>query len=222
MGSVAAVVGGVLLLVATFVHPAPPDPNDLPVAFEAYAADPFWVWSHLGEFVGFTLLALALVALESTMEAGRAAALAKLSEVGAIVMIAMAAALQAVDGVALKMMVDRWAAAPQPDRAIVYEAAVAVRHVEIGLASYLSLTSALTVILIGAAILFSRRYPNWFRVTAILAALATGALGLAQALSGFSPLAMTLSAVGPAVLLLWALAAGVLMWRVTPELVEQS
>jgi hypothetical protein len=47
----------------------------------------------------------------------------------------VAATLQAVDGVALKVTVDRWAAATGEARLLAYEAAHAVRQIEIGFAS---------------------------------------------------------------------------------------
>jgi hypothetical protein len=47
---------------------------------------------------------------------------------GTVAGVAVAAALQAVDGIALKVTVDRWAAATGDVRAVVYEAALAVRH----------------------------------------------------------------------------------------------
>ena len=51
----------------------------------------------------------------------------------------MTTALKAVDGVALKVMVDAWAVAPAAQKEAAFYAAFAVRQVEIGLASVLSL-----------------------------------------------------------------------------------
>jgi hypothetical protein len=63
IGAVAAPTGAVLLLVSTLLHPLGADPNDAPAAFAEYAADPFYVWSHIGQFAGFALIGTALVAL---------------------------------------------------------------------------------------------------------------------------------------------------------------
>jgi hypothetical protein len=151
VGAVAALVGSVVLFVSTLLHPLGSDPNDPPAAFAEYAADSHWVWSHLGQFLGFALLGMALVALAGTLEPGRPAAWARIGLAATAAMIAMAAALQAVDGVALKVMVDRWAAATGDARMLAYEAAFAVRQVEIGLASLLSLVSGLTLTVFGVA-----------------------------------------------------------------------
>ena len=116
LGAVAALTGAVLLVVTTLLHPLGSDPNHPAAAFAEYAVDSFWVWSHLGQFLAVAMLGAALVALASTLEPGPAAAWGRLGEVGAAVIIAAAAALQAVDGVALKVMVDRWAMATDDAR----------------------------------------------------------------------------------------------------------
>ena len=50
----------------------------------------------------------------------------------AVAGMSLAAALQAVDGIALKFMVDRWSLASTETRVVVFEAAFAVRQIEIG------------------------------------------------------------------------------------------
>jgi hypothetical protein len=143
-------------------------------------------------FAGFALLGAALVALAATFEPGRAAAWARIGLAGAVAGVAVAAALQAVDGIALKVTVDRWAAATGDVRAVVYEAALAVRQIEIGLAALLSVTTGLALIAFSFAMLVSMRYPHWVGVIGLLDGLGMAAAGGAQASSGFSALAMTI------------------------------
>jgi hypothetical protein len=218
VGAVAAGLGVVVLLVSTLLHPLGADPNDPPVAFAEYAADALWVWSHLGQFLGFAVLAVALVALTATLEPGRAAAWGRLGLAGTAAILATAAALQAVDGVALKVLVDRWAAATGDARALAYEAAFAVRQIEIGLASLLSLVSGLTVAILGMGLLMSTRHPRWLGALGLAGGLSTAAAGAVQAATGFSGVAMTLSMVSSAVLLDWVLLAGVVLWRLAGRL----
>jgi hypothetical protein len=213
LGAIAALLGTVLLFGFTRLHPTESDPNDLPAAFAEYAADSLWVASHLGQFVGFAVLTAALVALAATFEPGWAAAWARIGLVATTASIAVAAALQAVDGVALKVMVDRWAAATGDARVLAYEAALAVRQIEIGLASLLSILSGLTLIAFGLAILLSARYPAWLGGIGLVGGLGTAAAGVAQAATGFSDLAMTLSMLASSVVLIWFILAGILMWR---------
>src|SRR5262245_14520394 len=151
IGAAAAIAGAVTLLVATLLHPMTADPNDPAAAFAEYAADGRWVATHLGQFLGIAILGAALVALAGTMEAGMPAAWAGIGVAGAAASVATAAALQAVDGVALKRMVDRWMQASGPARLYAFEGAVAVRQIEIGMASLLSIVFGLTVSAFGVA-----------------------------------------------------------------------
>jgi hypothetical protein len=114
---------------------------------------PFYAWTHPCQFAGFVLLGAALVALAATFEPGRAAAWARIGLAGTVAGVAVAAALQAVDGIALKVTVDRWVAATGDVRAVVYEAALAVRQIEIGLAALLSVTTGLALIAFSFAML---------------------------------------------------------------------
>ena len=213
LGAVAALVGAVLLIVSTALHPLGSDPADAPAAFAEYAADPLYVWSHLGQFAGFVGLGMGLVAFAGTVEPGRAAAWARLGAAGAVASVAVAAALQAVDGVALKALVDRWAAAAGEARPLAFEAAYAVRQVEIGLAGLLSILGGLTLVAFGLAVLRSARYPAWLGAIGLLDGLGMAAAGAAQASTGFSGLAMALSMLTSSVFLAWAVLAGALMRR---------
>src|SRR4051794_1466924 len=53
IGAAATFIGAVLLIVSTVLHPLDSDAADAPAAFAEYAADPHYVWTHLGQFVGF-------------------------------------------------------------------------------------------------------------------------------------------------------------------------
>jgi len=222
IGAPAAVIGAVTLFISTLLHPMSADPNDAPAAFAEYAADRLWVASHLGQFVGIAILGVALVALGSAMEPGPAAAWAHVGIVGTSASVAAAAALQAVDGVALRMMVTRWAQASDDARARAFEDAFAVRQIEIGMASLLSLLFGLTLSVFGVAMLRSQRFPGWLGALGLLGGLATVAGGVAQAYTGFSPLAMNLSMPASCALLLWALVVGGMLWRLPPDVDDRA
>jgi hypothetical protein len=218
IGAVAAVSGAVTLFVATLLHPMSADPNVPPAAFAEYAADRLWVASHLGQFLGVAALGVALVALAATMEDGTPSAWARIGVVGTAASVATAAALQAVDGVALKVMVNRWMQANGEARARAFEGAFAVRQVEVGLASLLSVLFGLTVSAFGISMLLSRRFPAWLGWLGLLGGLGTLAAGIAQAYTGFSPLAMMLSMPASCMLLFWAIVAGLFLWRLASRL----
>ena len=128
-------VGSLLLLLGTMLHPMEADPSDSVAAFTEYAADQLWVASHLMQLAGIALMVAALMFLAQRVERARGKVWSRIAAGGAIANLAVAAVLQAVDGVALKVMVDAWAAAPPGQKDSVFQAAFGVRQVEIGLAS---------------------------------------------------------------------------------------
>src|SRR6266508_448395 len=109
IGATCAITGSVLLFVGTSLHPLSADPNEAVAAFTEYAADRLWVASHLTQLAGVTLMVAALLFLAQQLEAGSGTGWARIAAGGAIASLAVATALQAVDGVALKVMVDAWA-----------------------------------------------------------------------------------------------------------------
>jgi hypothetical protein len=125
----------------------------------------------------------------------------------------VAAALQAVDGVALKVMVDSWAAAPAAQKQTVFYAAFAVRQIEAGLASMLSLLLGLSAALYGVALLDDRTYPKWLGALAIIGGVPTAVSGVVMAYTGFSATAMGINMPASSILIFWMLILGLLMWR---------
>ena len=211
IGAVYAIAGAVLLLVGTWLHPMPADPNKAIQAFAAYAEDRLWVASHLAQLVGIVLALGALVILARELETSGAAVWARLASAGAFASLALAAALQAVDEIALKAMVENWAAAVQKESA--FQSAFAVRQVEIGMASVLSLVLGATATLFGMALLDGLKYPRWIGGLAIAGGASTVLSGVVMAFSGFSDLEMAINMPASAVLVAWVIALGVLMWH---------
>jgi hypothetical protein len=213
VGGVAAIIGPIVLMVATVLHPSDAHPGNAPAAFAEYARDRYWVATHLGQLLGVILIAAGLVALSWKLRAGRAGAWALLAAVAAVASVSLAGALQAVDGIALKFMVDRWSSASTEARAVVFEAAFGVRQIEVGLASLLLALVGLTVILYGVAILLSSVPGAGLGVFGILAGAAMLASGVVQAHAGFSDSAMTMSMPSTLLVLLWSLCIGVFLLR---------
>lgn len=214
VGGTGAILGAFVLLVATMLHPLDADPNDAAAAFAEYALDRYWVVTHLGQLFGVLLIVFGLIAFSWKLRNGRGGAWSLLAGVCAVASLSLAAALQAVDGVALKFMVDRLASAPPNLQASTFEAAFGVRQVEIGLASLMGLLFGLTVFLYGIAILFSAEQVNaWLGVLGTLAGAATAASSIVQAHTGFSMLAMAANMPSTMVLLVWVVWVGVLMLK---------
>ena len=108
-------------------------------------------------------------------------------------------------------MVENWSAAAQKESA--FQSAFAVRQVEIGLASMLSIVLGATATLLGVALLDGLSYPRWMGALAIAGGASTAVSGIVIAYSGFSDLEMAINMPASAVLVAWVIALGVLMWR---------
>jgi len=213
MGATCAFAGSVLLFIGTYLHPMGADPNQAIAAFAEYAADRLWVASHLTQLAGLALIVAALLLLGQQLRAGSAAAWAAIAAGAATVSLAMAVVLQAVDGIALKLMVDAWAAAPAAQKEGIFHAAFAVRQIEIGLASMASLSLGLTATLYGVALLADRTHPRWLGGLAVIGGVPTMIAGVVIAYTGFSALAMAINMPANALLLVWMLVLGGCMWR---------
>ena len=212
-GAMCATAGAALLCVGTYLHPMEADPNEPVAAFTEYAADDFWVSSHLMQLAGVASMVAALLFLTTVLEERRGSGIARVAAGGAIASLALAAALQAVDGIALKNMVDAWAGAPASQKGEVFHAAFAVRQIEVGLASMSILSFGLTATLYGVALIGARIYPTWFAAFAMASGVPMIASSVVMAYSGFSGLSMAINMSASAILLIWMLILGVFMWR---------
>jgi hypothetical protein len=208
-----AIVGAILLFVGTLLHPMQADPNDAMAAFTEYAADHIWVASHLTQLVGVTLMVIALLFLAEQLKSSKGATIARIGAAFAISSLAIAAALQAVDGIALKNMINAWSAATASQKDGLLQATFAVRQIEIGLASMFSLFMGLTAALFGMALFKDSTYSRWFSSIAIAGGISTAMAGIVMAYTGFSSMMMMINMPANFILLLWMMTLGVLMWR---------
>jgi hypothetical protein len=213
VGGIAAILGVVVLVAATMLHPMNAHPGNAPAAFAEYALDKYWVATHLGQLLGVVLIAAGFVALSWTLRAGRAGAWALLAGLTAVASMSLAAALQAVDGVALKFMVDRLSSASPEALAVVFEGAYAVRQIEIGLASLMGALFGLTILLYGVAILLSSVAGVWLGFLGVLGGAATLVSSIVQAHTGLSDFAMTTSMPSTLLVLLWSVFMGIFLLR---------
>ncbi len=212
IGSIAAITGAILLASGTYLHPLKADPNDAISAFAEYAADNFWIASHFSQFLGVVLIVGALVLLSRRITDGSAADWAHLGMAAAIGTLAISSVLQAVDGVALKVMVDAWAAAPENEKPVRFQGALAVRQVEIGLAGYTSLLFAITVLVYSIALMVDGRFPKWLGPLGICGGVPLFVAGVVMVHTGFSGLSMAINMPSSMLLLVWTISLGADMW----------
>ncbi len=139
--------------------------------------------------------------------------MAKLGVLVGIAALGTTAILQAVDGIALKNMVDSWASASEAQRRETFQAALAVRQIEIGVASFVALLFGTAFVLFGAAIVSSAYYPTWLGWLGIIGGAGNVASSILTAFTGFSTTAMSFAMPFNLILMVWMVVIGVLMWR---------
>jgi hypothetical protein len=212
--TVLAVLGAVLLVGGTLLHPAGADPNDPVAAFAEYAAKGrvAWVAGHLVQLAGVAGFTLALLLLAGAT-AGASPSWARATRALGTASLALAATLQAVDGVALKAAVDLWSAAEAADRPALLAAALAVRQVEIGLAGLWSVVLGAAALGLGGVLLTAPRGSKIFGGLAVLAGATAIAGGLLVCVQGFSSAAMNVSLTGAALGSAALIGAAVRGWR---------
>jgi hypothetical protein len=215
-GSIAGFLGTMGLFTGTFLHPAHADPNDPIAAFTEYAAHDPWVNVHLIQLLGVGLMVLAVIVFSKMIENKSAGILTQLGNTTAAASLALAAALQAVDGVALKVMVDRWASSAGPEKDMLFYAALGVRQIEVGTASMFCILMGCTVILYGLAQKVDGRFSNLLVWIAFVGGLGTAIAGLVMAQTGFSNATMLINMPANILLLIWMICTAIWMWKNAP------
>ena len=203
VSSALLIAGAVLLFVGTLLHPMHEDPNDALAAFGEYAADHNWLFSHMAQLAGVAAMVAGLLLIIGRLSQGSARGSALLTVVFGAASLAAAAALQAVDGIALKAMVNAWAAADDAAKASLFGAAFAVRQVEIDFAAVSAMLLGLTVLVACVALHQAMRSPLWLSLLGGVGAVGVLVGGFATAATGFSGVAMAANMPGSMVLLVW-------------------
>jgi hypothetical protein len=219
-----AIAGALLLVIGTWLHPWGTDPNDAGAAFAEYAAASRadWVAAHLVQLAGVAAMLLAVVLLARPVSGTHGTGWARVTEVFGAAGLALAATLQAVDGVALKSMVDQWKSAADADRQSLFSAALAVRQVEIGLDSLLALAIGATILAYGCARLADAGSGRGLGYSAIVVGVGSAASGVLIALGGYSVEAMFATMVTGVTAVVWSASVGVWAWRVIPQAASSS
>ena len=213
LGSAAAIVGAIFLVAGTILHPSGADPADAAAAFSEYAADRLWIASHLAQFIGVVFMFFGLVALADTLRDETTGWLARLGVHTAVAALAATAILQAVDGVALKAMVDVLASAGPDQKQSSHLAALAVRQIEIGTAGSTAILFGAAVVLLAIAVVMSVKYPNWLGWLGVAGGIGTIAGGILCAFTGFSKIEMNVAMPSNLMLVIWMGLIGTWMWR---------
>jgi hypothetical protein len=208
--------GVVAEFVVTLFHPSHAAPNDHHAAFAEYAHSHGWIAVHLGQFAaGLVILTGFLALLRALEPTSRSPLTVRAGQASVAVAAAITAALQAVDGFALKHAVDSISAVPAALQAAAFHDAETVRWVEWSMAGYYRITTGLTLALVGAAILAARALPRWTGALAVLSGAAFVVDGIGVGTDGFAgtTVANLVSLLG---LVVFAVVTTVAAWRRRP------
>lgn len=211
-------LGIVVAAVSGIFHPDHQVPNDHTAVFAEYAESSAWTLIHLGQFLGIALIVVGLLSFCWTAGAkdGLAGWASRLGAALAIASLAVYAALQAVDGVALKQAVNAWQAAPEPEKVARFAVAEGIRWLEWGVRSYHSFVFGLALVAIGASVVLGNRLSKVFGYLLAASGVAYLIQGWIVGTEGFSAansIPTLVSIVAIVLSAIWMLVRSVLMKR---------
>lgn len=163
-------------------HPTGEEDNHEAI-FAQYAASDAWVATHFAEFLLVLVAISGLLVLCLALR--RETPYLALFAAGALIASGAAwAVLQAVDGITLKQTVDAWAAATGPEKTTRFTDAETTRWIEWGLQGYFRVLLGVAFVLLGAAIIVSRRIGSWLSVLLVVGGLLSVAIGFSIGYEG--------------------------------------
>jgi hypothetical protein len=224
LGAVTGVLGLLIELAASLLHPSHAQPNDSQAAFREYAASSNWVLLHFGQWLGVLLVATALVILGRVLagQPGLSGALAVPGALAAALVAALFTVQMAVDGIALKAAIDAWLGAPPGGADAAFQVAEGVRGMEKGLSAFFHLLNGTTLLLLGLAIVVGRTAPRWMGAVGALSGIGYLIGGIATAYTGFSATASTILLAPLALDMVFLLSACTWMWRIRTAAVARA
>jgi hypothetical protein len=216
VGSIAFLVGMIIVIVSTTIHPSSEDPANHRLVFAEYASDDSWIVVHIGQLAGvimvfvggFVALCRLLVQSESSM----AIILAWIGLALAIMTASTFVVLQAVDGIALKMAVDSWTAAPSEEKAITFRVTEGIRFIEYGTNSIFRILQGTLAIVFSVAIVKSKILSKWIGGAGVVIGAVTIYAGVEVAYLGFGGLT-TIIGISMIIYFIWVGILGGFMWR---------
>ena len=213
IGSIAFIVGVVIVVVSTMLHPSREDPANHPLVFMEYANSNSWIAVHIGQFVGgIMVFGGGFGVLHSFLMRTESNTTYTLSWIGFAVAIMTASAiavLQAVDGIALKMAVDFGLLLPARKRV-----AEGIRCVEYGTNSIFRILQGSVAAIFGIAIVKSMLLSRWIGGTGVIVGTMSIIAGVEVAYVGFGYTNFVgLRGISTIIYFIWILILGAFMLR---------
>jgi hypothetical protein len=217
IGSIAFITGAIVAIVSTVFHSSSEDPTNPLLVFAKYASDDSWVAVHIGQFVGVTMVFaggfVALYRLLVQSDSNITSILAWIGLAITIITASVFAVLQAVDGIALKMAVDSWVAAPPTEeKAITFRVAEGIRFIEYGINSIFRIFQGTVAVIFGVAIVKSKLLSKWISGAGVIIGVVAIYAGLEVAYLSFGGLTTTIG-ISMIIYFIWVGILGGLMWK---------
>jgi hypothetical protein len=221
MGAIAFFAGIIIVVTSSIIHSQGPQPDlmDNPAIFAVYAEHDLWIAAHIGQLAGIMLIYaggyVALYTFFARSESGTVSVLASLGLAAAIMTAATFSILQAVDGIALKMAVDKWYAAPEgsEEKAIYFGVAEGIRWTEGGVQSIYRILQGAVAIIFGTIIVKSRLFIRWIGVLGIFSGAAAITTGVIVAYVLFSSVRDPIADTETVITFVWLIVLGIFMWK---------
>jgi uncharacterized protein DUF4386 len=221
MGAIAFFAGIIIVIASSILHSPGPQPDlmDNPAIFTVYAEHDLWIAAHIGQLAGILLIYaggyVALHTFFSRSESGVASALATLGLAAAIMTAATFGILQAVDGIALKMAVDKWHAAPagSEEKAIYFGVAEGIRWTEGGVQSIYRILQGAVAMIFGTAILKSGVFHKGIGILGIISGTFAITTGVIVAYVLFSSVRDPVADTETVITFVWLIVLGIFMWK---------
>jgi Domain of unknown function (DUF4386) len=189
--------------------------GDLEETATTIAGDGEWILLHLGIVVAMLLLAAGLTGMIAHAEGTRGTPIAKVAMVITSIGTALAVVSVAIDGVALKILADEWAAVSPQETPRLFDLFATTKRINTALwGSTVMVFFGFAILCHGTALLQSRRLPPWMGWAAVLSALGSLLAASLQLPAGGESRTGEFIFLGSSILLtIWALTLGYLWWR---------
>jgi hypothetical protein len=188
IGSIAAVAGCLIFMVANILHPRSSNIANYRAQIHTVAGSRIWVADHLVFLLGALLMTAGLLAIGRYLSSDdRSAPWAHFADTLAVVSTANVAVLIALDGLASKDVHQTAVASPPVPGA--YAAAQMMETIDASIFSiWICIFFGFTFGLYAIAILAGRQFPAWTAWVAGIAATVSLVLGVVQGVNGLSKL----------------------------------
>ncbi len=211
------IIGELVLGVASSLHPCAFGSacNTEQANFIAYANSSSWAAIHLVQFVGTAVVIAGLLVLFFALgeTSGAPRWLGFFGAIAAGVALVLAGVVYAVDGVALKQVVDAWVSARASEQAARFASAEAIRWLEWGARSYYNIMFGLTLVLFATTIVWTARITRPLGYVMGLIGLAFIVQGWFDGTGGFSATEEFLGTIAQVSIGVWSIWLLIVVWR---------